>query len=516
MRIYTCEQMREIERNANKGGMSYIKMMENAGEACAEKAYGIINRADKKNMSVCVLCGNGKNGGDGFVIARCLCKKGVRVGVVLVCGEPKAEEAADMYSLLKDLPVEISDLSCSAGESFGMIMSSDVIIDCIFGIGFKGEMRGAAAELVKDINSMNKTVISVDIPSGLEGDSGKVTGAHISANYTLAVSCKKPVHVLKPASDYCGKVFVINIGFGNKCYEIDGGCAFLSADNKFVKDALPQREADSNKGDFGRVLCICGSKTMQGAAVLCAEAAVKSGAGLVTCAFPESAYCAIAPKLTEPLMMPLDDDGGFFGAGAEKPILDFLKKCSAVVIGCGIGVNENTEKIVCSVIENAECPIIIDADGINALSKNINILKTAKAQVILTPHPGEMARLTGLSVSEIQKKRIETARAFSSLSGAVIVLKGCNTVVASPDSAVCINPTGNAGMATGGSGDMLAGMIASFCAQGMSAQSAAVCGAYLHGLCGDELAKKTSMRALTPSAMIDYLPRLFSKFENKG
>lgn len=516
MRIYTCEQMREIENNAHSGGMSYIEMMENAGKACAEKALSIINKSEKKNASVCVLCGNGKNGGDGFVIARYLCQSGVRVGVVLVCGEPKAQEAAEMYSRLNDLPIEISSLKSSAGESFGIIMSCDIIIDCVFGIGFKGEMRGAAAELVKDINSMKKTVISVDIPSGLEGDSGKKTTAHINADYTFAVSCKKPVHVLKPASDYCGKVFVINIGFSNKCYDIDGGCAFLSADNKFVKESLPQRNADSNKGDYGRVLCICGSKIMQGAAVLCAEAAVKSGAGLVYSAFPESAYCAIAPKLTEPLMMPLDDEDGFLGFGAEKPILDSLKKFSAVVIGCGLGLTESTEKIVYSVIENAECPVIIDADGINALSKNINILKTAKAQVILTPHPGEMARITGLTIDEIQKKRIETARAFSSLSGAVVVLKGCNTVIACPNSEACVNPTGNPGMATGGSGDMLAGMIASFCAQGMSAQNAAVCGAYLHGLCGDELAKKTSVRGLTPSAMIDYLPRLFSKFENKG
>lgn len=515
MRIYNCNQMRQIENKANQGGMSFIQMMENAGKACAVKIAKIISKSKGTvNKNVCILCGSGKNGGDGFVIARYLDKKGFKVSVVLACGEPKAQEAVEMYSLIKN-KIECADISVDPNKALKHILGSDYIVDCIFGIGFKGALSGNTAQLVKDINSMNKTVISVDIPSGLEGDSGKCSDIHFCADYTLAVSCKKPVHILKPAADYCGKVSVIDIGFSKDCYDIEDGYAFLSADVSFIKQALPKRTSDSNKGDFGRLLSICGSKNMQGAAVMCAQAAVRSGAGLVCCAFPEKAYSAIAPKLTEPLMLPLPDDSeGFLSAKALDKILENLKKSSAAVIGCGLGCTEDTEKLVFSVISKAQCPLVIDADGINALSKNINVLKTAAAPIILTPHPGEMARLTGLSIDEIQSKRLSVAKAFAQMSGCIVVLKGSNTVIASPDGSCCVNPTGNAGMAKGGSGDVLAGIIASFCAQGMDCFDAAVSGAYIHGMCGDDLASAFSITGMTPTMMLEYLPSLFSKFEN--
>ena len=515
MRIYNCNQMRRIENKANEGGMSYIQMMENAGKACAAKILKIIAKNKTEgNKKVCIICGNGKNGGDGFVIARYLDNKGVKAGVVLACGEPKAQEAAEMYSQVKDT-VECVDISKSPDKAIKMIVESGYIVDCIFGIGFKGELGGDAAELVKDINKMKKCVISIDIPSGLEGDSGKCGDIHFHADYTLAVSCKKPVHILKPAADFCGKVSVVDIGFSQDCYDIEDGCEFMSADMSFVKQALPKRAADSNKGDFGRLLSICGSKNMQGAAVMCAQAAVRSGAGLVCCAFPEKAYPAIAPKLTEPIMLPLPDDSeGFLSIKAADKILENLEKSSAAVIGCGLGCTEDTQKLVFSVIEKANCPLVIDADGINALSKNINVLKTAAVPIILTPHPGEMARLTGLSISEIQSKRLSVAKAFAQMSGCIVVLKGCNTVISSPDGSCCVNPTGNAGMAKGGSGDVLAGIIASFCAQGMNCFDAAVCGAYIHGMCGDDLASAFSKTGITPTMMLEYLPSLFSKFEN--
>ena len=515
MRIYNCNQMRRIESKANQGGMSYIQMMENAGKACAVKIAKIISKSKASGKkSVCIVCGSGKNGGDGFVIARYLNKKGIKTGVVLACGEPKASEAVEMYSLIKS-KVECADISAEPDKALKYIIGSDYIVDCIFGIGFKGMLGGNTAELVKDINSMHKTVISIDIPSGLEGDSGECGDTHLCADYTLAVSCKKPVHILKPSADFCGKVSVIDIGFAKDCYDIEDGCEFLSADMSFVKQALPKRAVDSNKGDFGRLLSICGSKNMQGAAVMCAQAAVRSGAGLVCCAFPEKAYSAIASKLTEPLMLPLPNDSeGFMSLKASDIILDNLKKSSAAVIGCGLGCTEDTEKLVFSVINKAQCPLVIDADGINALSKNINVLKTATAPIILTPHPGEMARLTGLSVDEIQSKRLSVAKAFAQMSGCIVVLKGCNTVIASPDGSCCVNPTGNAGMAKGGSGDVLAGIIGSFCAQGMDCLDAAVCGAYIHGMCGDDLAAAFSKTGMTPTMMLEYLPSLFSKFEN--
>lgn len=510
MKVYSCSQMKKIEENANKCGMSYIEMMESAGKACYEKLRK--NVIKDKMVSVCILCGTGKNGGDGFVIARYLHKNGISVSVVLTDGQPKAEEAAEMLTKAKG--VAVYDVRKDSDTAIDSLIHCDIIVDCVFGIGFHGEIQGLTAELVKNINLMKKCVVSVDIPSGLEGDSGKVNGEAIKADYTFAISCLKPVHIMKPAADYCGKVITVDIGFGNDCYSDGISAEFSTADDAFVKSRLIKRNAESNKGTYGKLLCVCGSRNMQGAAVLCTNAAVKSGAGLVISAFPDKAYSAIAPKVTEALMLPLKDDkNGYISFDAESQVLKVLKNCTAAVTGCGMGNIEATRRIVSCIIRQAACPVVIDADGINSISANINILKSAKAPVILTPHPGEMSRLTGKSVEEIQNNRTECAAEFAKNFGVTLVLKGNNTVIALPDGTIYINPTGNAGMAKGGSGDVLAGIIGSFLAQGMSAEDAAVCGAYIHGLSGDETAKKFSMTGMTPTMIINHLPKLFSKFE---
>ncbi|MBQ7595720.1 MAG: NAD(P)H-hydrate dehydratase, partial [Clostridia bacterium] len=365
---------------------------------------------------------------------------------------------------------------------------------------------------IDDINKMNKYIISIDIPSGLEGDGAKPEGSHFSAVYTLAIGCKKPVHVMKNTSSFCGKTLTVDIGFDKDLYGITE--SFECTDDKYIKSVIVKRENDSHKGTYGKLLTVTGSKNMPGAAVLCANAAVLSGAGLVTCAFPSKAYPAIAPKITEPTMLPVAcDDKGFTSLSAEKMILMRLAESSAAVIGCGLGVTEETSLLVYSVIKNAKCPLVIDADGINAVSLNINILKTAKAPLVLTPHPGEMATLTGLTVEKIQSDRINVCKKFAEMSNAVVVLKGSNTVIAQPGGKVYVNPTGNAGMAKGGCGDMLSGIIGSFLAQGMDAADAAAAGVYIHGLCGDVAVKDYSLTGLTPSIMLDYLPKLFSDFE---
>ena len=510
MKVFSCEQMREIEKNANRSGMSYIQMMENSGKACFEKLMKVVIKNQKPE--VCILCGKGKNGGDGFVIARYLKNAGISVSVVLTDGQPKAEEAAEMMKKAEN--VEIFDIHTDADSAINRIAACDIVVDCIFGIGFKGEILSLTAELVENINSLKKYVVAVDIPSGLEGDSGEVNGTVLKADCTFAISCPKPVHIMKPAAHYCGKIFVIDIGFPKECYTENVSCEFSVAERAFVKSRLVKRVPESNKGTYGKLLCVCGSRNMQGAAVLCTNAAVKSGAGLVISAFPDKAYNAIAPKITEALMLPLKDDkSGYLTFDAETAVLNVLKNCTAVAAGCGLGNTEATKRIITCILRQAKCPVIIDADGINAISSNINILKSAKVPVILTPHPGEMSRLTGKSIEEIQKNRIETAKSFAEEFGVTLLLKGCNTVIAFADGTVYINPTGNAGMAKGGSGDVLTGIIGAFLAQGMSAEDAVVCGAYIHGACGDETAKKFSLTGMTPTLMIDRLPKLFSKFE---
>ncbi len=284
--------------------------------------------------------------------------------------------------------------------------------------------------------------------------------------------------------------------------------------SEIVKNALPKRPDDANKGTFGHLLSVCGSMNMPGAAVLAASAAIRMGAGLVTAAFPAAAYSAIAPHLTEPLLCPLQsDENGFLSAKSCFSLIDKLEKATACLIGCGLGQTRDTQTLVKEILLHSSKPIVLDADGINVITDNINILNAVSTPVIITPHPGEMARLCKISVKEIQEQRADVALWFAKKSQTIVVLKGAGTIIATPDGKCYINKTGNSGMAKGGSGDMLAGMIASLLAQGMSPESAAVCGVYLHGAVGDLAARETSKRGMTPSDMVSALPKLLSEYE---
>lgn len=284
--------------------------------------------------------------------------------------------------------------------------------------------------------------------------------------------------------------------------------------SEMVKTLLPKRHPDANKGSFGHLLSICGSMNMPGSAVLAASAAVRMGAGLVTAAFPMAAYNAIAPHLIEPLLCPLQgDENGFLSAKSSFGILDRLEKSTACLIGCGLGQTKDTRIIVREILIHSTKPIVLDADGINIIAGNINVLNAVSVPLIITPHPGEMARLCNISVKEIQQQRPDVALWFAKQSQTIVVLKGAGTVIATPDGKCYINKTGNSGMAKGGSGDMLAGMIGSLLAQGASPESAAVCGVYLHGAVGDMAAQESSKRGLTPSDMVRNLPKLLSEYE---
>lgn len=512
MRVYTCEQMRVIEENADINGFSYVEMMESAGNACAEKIHSILSGSAVKTVTI--LCGAGKNGGDGYVIARNLSEKGYSVRIVLVNGMPAAYESKIMYSYLEDKPVLASDLDKNYATCVSSCISSAAVVDCIFGIGFHGQLNKRISDFFNDISQSKAKKIAVDIPSGLEGNSSMISSAYFDADYTLAITCLKPVHVLKPAAECCGHISLINIGIDDRCYEAVGSDVMVTAELSEICRFFKPRNPVSNKGDYGKLLCVAGSKNMQGAAVMAAQAAVNSGVGIVTSVFPDAAYSAIASKLTEPLTLGLKStDDGFLSRDNAQTIIKMAEKSTAVLLGCGLGVNDDTVALTEQILLNVKKPIILDADGINAISSNINILKETSASVIITPHPGEMSRLTGMSVNDIESDRIKAAGSFAKEYGCIVVLKGANTLVASPSGSVYINRTGNAGMATGGSGDVLAGIISSFVCQSMSLQSAAIAGVYIHGLCGDTVRKKYSMRAVTPTKMIDEMAEVLSKFE---
>ena len=514
MRILTAEQMKIVEKNAVENGMTYLRLMENAGAACARiirETYLITKGITK---SVVVVCGRGKNGGDGFVIARKLYEAGCPVNIILTGGSPRDFESIEMMKIVSRLPIKIIDYDNNNSVANGLINDTDIIVDAVFGTGFSGMADQKAASLFCLINESHALKVSVDIPSGLNCDSGSVLSNCIHADLTVAISDFKPVHVLVPASQYCGNSVVADIGIPQQAYSGMDTNLIYSIDYENVKHSFKPVELTSHKGCFGHLLCVCGSMNMPGAAVFAAKGAVLSGAGLVTVAFPKSAYPAISANLSEPVLMPLETNReGTLSAFSLNSLLKRIKLSSALLIGCGLGLNGDTIKIVKNVISASECPIILDADGISAICDDIDIIKDKN--VILTPHPGEMSRLTGLSVAYIQENRVKTASEFALKYGVVLVLKGANTVIA-PGNGDCVylNTTGNPGMATGGSGDLLSGIIASFAAQGMTGVDAAKAGVYIHGLSGDTALVKSSFRGLTPTACLKELPVVMARFES--
>lgn len=511
VRVLTVENVKKVEALANESGISYLQLMENAGSYCARIIRKTFENTNKRNALV--VCGKGKNGGDGFVIARKLCENNYNVTVMMAMGLPADDISSEMLSRVRvlNIPVIYYD---SKGTTDRYFENAQLIIDCIFGIGFHGEPDALTSSLISKINSSSATVISIDIPSGLEGDSEKVKTDAVNADITIAVLSLKPVHVLKPSMVKCGKVVLAPIGVPDKCFsQVEASLFTVNTDE--VKSFFNKRAADSHKGTYGTVLVIGGSYEMPNAVYFASQSAVNSGAGLVKVAFPSVAYSAIAPKTYEQVLVPLESNkSGRISQNAIKRIDRELKKCSCVLMGCGMGVDDDTKAVTKFVIENSQVPIILDADGINCLKDNIDIIDSAKAPVILTPHPKEMSRIAGVSVDEIQESRGAVVKSFTKAHKSVLVLKGASTLVGSTEfEDMYVNSMGNPGMATGGSGDVLSGIIASFIAQGVNAFKSSIAGVYIHGMAGDDVTKKYSMMGNTPSLILKELPLTLSKFE---
>ncbi len=511
MRVLTVENVKKVEALANEGGISYLQLMENAGSYCARVIRKTYINTDKRK--ILVVCGKGKNGGDGFVIARKLHESNFNVAVMLTMGMPNDDISSEMLSRVRALNIPIVDYD-SKGSTDSYFESSHIVVDCIFGIGFHGEPDEMISSLIKKINSSTADVVSIDIPSGLEGDSGKVNKNAVVADMTIAVLTLKPVHVLKPSLENCGKVVLAPIGIPDKFFRKVSASLF-TIDTEEVKAFFTKRDSTSHKGTYGTVLVIGGSYEMPNAVYFASQGAVNSGSGLVKVAFPAVMYSAIAPKTYEQTLVPLESNkSGRISQNAVRRLERELKKCSCVLIGCGMGADEDTKAVTKFVIENSEVPVIIDADGINCLKGNIDIIDNAKAPVILTPHPKEMSRIADVTVEEIQENRGAVVQSFTNAHNATLVLKGASTLVGCtefPD--MYVNSSGNPGMATGGSGDVLSGIIASFVSQGMDAFRSAIAGVYVHGLAGDDVTEKYSMMGNTPSLILKELPLTLGKIE---
>ena len=498
--VTSTAQMKAAEELSEQKGVTRAALMQNAAARCLDFIKQRTGKTSYRRFVV--LCGSGNNGGDGVELAALLREEGAYVALLLTDRFPDSEVVRACRARHAETPTTVSckERPDSAKK---LLKSAEVIIDCVFGTGFHGELPAAAAEMFSfAAEECHGLKIAVDVPSGVNGDSGEAAENAFKADITLVLGAMKTGLLNYPACELCGETAVMDIGIAENCYTEYEGFFTPPA----IMDRLPSRPVHANKGTFGKLLNVAGCGSYIGAAILSSKAALRIGTGLVTLATTEYVIGAAAAAMPECVYLPLhqDDRGYIYGANA-KLLAEAAQSSTAVSAGCGMGNNENTAEIVRTLLKSGNCPIILDADGINCISDNINVLKDNDRPIILTPHPGEFARLLGKSVPEVQAGRLELARSFAEDNGVVLLLKGRNTVIASPDGIVTVNPTGNSALAKAGSGDVLTGIIAGLAAQGVQPYDAAVLGAYLHGKCADELVKSQNPASVLASELIDGL-----------
>jgi len=514
MYLVTAELMRQIDRAAtNKLRLSSLELMENAGRGIAERLI-LQNIIDpSSDAKVVIFCGKGNNGGDGFVVGRYLYDAGIDVRIFFIGAANKlSDDARINRNSAVETGVAVEEIK--SVNDIDPNLHCTHIIDAIFGTGFQGVPHGLAAELIEYINRKNATVISIDLPSGLNADNGQHEGAVVRADFTFTLAIPKYGLYLSPGRELAGQVEIVQIGIPDEDIEkLKLPHQLITAD--MVASKLPKRKPDGHKGDFGYLLIIAGSTGLTGAAELTANSAMRSGCGMVRVACPDSTQPVLAAKLTEIMTHPLPDVAkkGALALRGLGEIRQLALDYDALAFGPGIGRHHETIELVKRFVADNEKPIVIDADGLFALSPKTDVLKQSKAPMLLTPHAGEFKRLSGLDAPTDIHERFKVALLFSKEYGVTLLLKGSPTIIATPSGDCYLNPTGNSGMAKGGSGDVLTGIIASLMAQGLSVEDAAVCGAYIHGLAGDFAADALTPRAMIAGDIIDFLPGAFELLE---
>ena len=477
-------------------GIPSDKLMLTAAEGAAREARWMI----PEGGTALILCGSGNNGGDGIAVVKFLLEWGKSAVCVMAGNRDKmTEDSKKMECLLNELGASLRDYVPE--ELPALISGCDLIVDALFGTGLSREISGKYADIIKAINESGKTVLSCDIPSGISADTGEVLGCAVKADVTVTFNLPKTGQLLPPGTEHAGRLVVHDIGIPQEAKDqvaFDG--EYVTGD--MVRQWMPGYTLESHKGTYGKLLLLCGSTGFTGAAALSAKAALRTGAGLVYLGVPDSVYPILASKLDEPVVFPLPANGnGRFGRASLGEVAERLKDKTACLVGPGIGKCYDTEELVYTVLEEAKCPVLLDADGINVLSGHIDRLDRVSVPLVLTPHEGEFLRLGG----DLSQGRIAGARALAEKTGAVVVLKGYRTITASPSGEIYINSNGNPGMATGGSGDVLSGIITCLLGQGMDPVKAAAAGVYIHGAAGDLCEERLGRRSMLPSDLIDAL-----------
>ena len=508
MLVVTTAEMRELDRlTIEVHGTPGHVLMERAGVGATEVFWDAFPGVRTHPV---VVAGKGNNGGDGFVIARQLRRRGVPCDVVLLAraGEVQGDAGRNLRAFVRARGRVIEAPGADAVKAVRDALSrSRVIIDAILGTGLNAAVRGPLAEVIALINASGQPVFAVDMPSGLDGDSGRALGIAIQAETTATFGFPKVGQVLYPGATHVGVLAVVDIGIAPEATAAVAPSTHL-VDSITAGGLVPRRRPDAHKGDAGHLAVIAGGRGKCGAAVLAAEAGVRAGAGLTTLVVPEMERASVAPRLREVMGSTLRDTGaGSFAAPTPGELAEVLAGKSSVTVGPGIGVSPGTSSLVRMLVSECTAPLIVDADGLNCLADDVRVLRRRAGPTVLTPHPGEMSRLLKVSIAEVQENRLAAVRRLAVDSGACVVLKGARTVIAAPEGGMAVNLGGNPGMASGGMGDVLAGIIGALCAQGLGPMEAAEAGVHVHTMAADLAAEALGgENGLTASDVIGRLP----------
>lgn len=518
MFLVTNKEMARLdEETINNYGLPGMVLMEHASLRVVEwiSWYCEGKVAGKR---IIVLAGKGNNGGDGLAAARLLANAGAFVTVFLLCSPAELKgDTLQNYQVLQRLGEKVYQLTSDKDlQKLDIaLMCADLIIDAIYGTGFKGTVTGLAAEVINTINNRGLPVVSVDLPSGLDANTGEISGPCVKATATITFGLPKLGLILEPGNQQVGELWLGDISLPRQLIEESGiKTKLIDPDEPVLR--LPSRPAAGHKGTFGHVIAIGGSEGMTGAIYLAATAALRSGAGLVTALVPRSLHTLMEIKTVEVMTKPLPETEAIsIGQEALDTILDFAHKGSVVLAGPGMSQHVSTAALLMNLLPKLDKPLVLDADALNIISNNDpkKVFTDIKAPIVITPHPGEMARLMGVTVQEVQQNRLEVASLAAQEWEVIVILKGAKTIVAHPGGEIFVNPTGNPGMATGGSGDVLAGMVAALMAQGLEALDAALMSVYVHGLAGDLVAQRKGQIGLIAGDLLEQLPNVFFALE---
>ncbi len=508
MKILNSQQMRNIDQRTSKEyGIPGLILMENAGLQVVDFLESHYD--DLEDRQILILCGKGNNGGDGLVVARHLFNRGYSLEVLLfgrrseIKGDPETN-----LSILDKMSVKVREVPDARvwHEFLPELASFDLVLDALLGTGTQGAVKGYLEEVIRDVNNSPAVRVSVDLPSGLSADSNEVPGTCVQADATVTFACPKLPHIFLPAEEKAGEVFVTDIGIPEEAVEAEGVRLNLVEAEELAR-YLPPRKVETHKGDYGHLMVVAGSKGKPGAARMVVEGAFRAGVGLVTVATPESVQPILAPQVMEMMTEPLPETReGTLSAKATARVQKLLDGKGVLTLGPGLSTAAETQSFIREVVAGTRIPLILDADGLNAFSQCPELLSGKDRPLILTPHPGEMGRLLGISSAEVQNDRITIVQKFSVDHFCFVVLKGYRTLIADPEGNVWANPTGNPGMATAGSGDVLTGILSGMVAQGIPTLHAILLAVYLHGLSADLCASRRGELPLMARDIIAYLP----------